>query len=555
MENITFENFQDKVSKTIISKAKKLLTRDLEEVSPNKYLAYIDEGSQSYDVAIEFVNKEIKSLTCDCENNIGMCVHKVTLVNFLKKEKTVKSVAVKRKKSESELLLEQLDENSLRVWTQELFKKNKDIEFLFVNEFTKSEIVYDKKEVKAIIEKAIKSVIKSKKSIDNTELKRIIDVLEVSLKPVLKFAKENISLPETNDLLLSTYAELFDFNNRMFISGIKLIRFIEKLYKEINLHIHAINNEVIWKEIIKENIDTIFYKDQIFNIELEALFHLYDSIDKKERSQFFANTLFDLFTIGINKNAHYIKPIKFFFLKVFSENKLFEKVYMHFAPIRFENDFNLFLIEKLIEIKKYNDAEAIAIYQIEGNYQERYNLGYYKLLTQIYTLLGDEEKMALLQMRLIFYDFSLDAYKSIQIHCEEVEFKKFRTKLLSALKRDFYGNKKAVENYFEILSFEKKYKNMIDNISEYTSYELIYNYKEELFLFDKLPFLLSLANIERNSYYYSRKDKSILEYRNKFVIWIKEKYDRLMIQTVIKNKKQYFHSDFIHELETDLKIV
>jgi hypothetical protein len=555
MENITFENFQDTVSKTIINKAKKLLTRDLEEVSPNKYLAYIDEGSQSYDVGIEFVNKEIKSLTCDCENNIGMCVHKVALVNFLKKEKTVKSVAVKRKKSESELLLEQLDENSLRVWTQELFKKNKDIEFLFVNEFTKSEIVYDQKEVKAIIDKAIKSVIKSKKSIDNTELKRIIDVLEVSLKPVLKFAKENISLPETYDLFVFIYSELYDFNERMYISSIKLIRFIEKLYKEINLHIQSISNETLWRKTIEQITNTTFDKKGVFTLELEAFFNIYDSIDKKERRAFFANIMFDLHTITVNKNIRFIKSISFFMIKVFTENKLFEKVHMHFAPIRFENDFNVFLIEKLIEIKKYNEAEAIAIDQIEGNYHERYNLDYYKLLTQIYTLLGDEKKMALLQMRLIFYDFSLDAYKSIQIHCEESDFKKFRTKLLSALKRDFYGNKKAVANYFEILSFEKKYKNMIDTISEYTSYELIYNYKEELFLFDKLPFLLALTNIEKNSYYSSRKDKTTLEYRNKFLIWIKEKYDQLMIQTVVKNKKQYFHSDFIHELETNLKIV
>ena len=38
--------------------------------------------------------------------------------------------------------------------------------------------------------------------------------------------------------------------------------------------------------------------------------------------------------------------------------------------------------------------------------------------------------------------------------------------------------------------------NMIENISEYTSYEMLFEYKEKLFLFDKLAFLIALTKIE-----------------------------------------------------------
>ena len=44
-------------------------------------------------------------------------------------------------------------------------------------------------------------------------------------------------------------------------------------------------------------------------------------------------------------------------------------------------------------------------------------------------------------------------------HCEEKEFKLFRTKLLTAFKRKFYENSKYVKAYFEIFFHDKKYKN------------------------------------------------------------------------------------------------
>jgi hypothetical protein len=551
MENLTFGNFQDYATKTILAKAKKLLARDIEAISPNKFVAYVDEGNESYDVTIEFEKDSITNLSCDCEKGITFCVHKVTLLNLIKNKKPEKVAALKRKKTDSELILEKIDEDSLRVWVQELFKKNKDFELLFVNEFSKSEIVYDKNEIKIIIDKAIKSVIKNKKTVDATELKRIIDVLDLSLQPVLKYCKENIASPETNELLIYIYSELLEFNIEKYISGIKLVRFIEKIYKEINLFIHNIKDKEQWEVIVQEAIHFIFYKKQTYEMEMDIIYHLYENIDIKEKKQFFSNVIFDLFTVSINKNIRYAKKINAFFIKVFSENDLFEKVYMHFSPIYYENDYNVFLIEKLIEIKKYVLAEQIALEQIERNSKDKYNIGYFKVLNVIYEITKDEKKNALLKMKTIFHDFSLEKYLLIEKYCEEKEFKIFRTKLLSAFKRNFYESTKYIIAYFEIFYHDKKYKNMIDNISELTSYEMIYNYKNELFEFDKTAFLIALTNIEKHSYLTIQRYKSMPEYRDKFLVWIKENYDKTMIISVLKNKKQNHNSVFLSELENN----
>ena len=335
----------------------------------------------------------------------------------------------------------------------------------------------------------------------------------------------------------------------MFLNSIKLVRFIEKRYKEINLYIHSIQNKLHWETIVDENIKYLLLDNSMYGMQMETIFHLYDSIDTKERRSFFGSVLFDIHTIAVNKNTRYIKEIKFFFLKVFSENQLLEKVYVHFTPLRFENDYNLFLIEKLIEIEKYDIAEKYAHEQIEINSNDKYNFGYYNLLKRIYESLKDEKKIALLQMKTIFHDFTLENYLLIEKYCEEKEFKLFRTKLLTAFKRKFYENSKYVKAYFEIFFHDKKYKNMIDNISELTSYQLIYDYKEELFLFDKLAFFIALTKIEKSSYFYFREDKIQSEFRSKFVVWIKDRYDPIMIATVLKSKKNYEITVFLKALQ------
>jgi hypothetical protein len=549
MENLTLKNYQEHATKAIVAKAKKLLARDIESIAPNKFVAYVDDASDSFDVAIEFENEKIKDLTCDCEKGISFCVHKIALLNLIKNNKPEKATVLKRKKSESEILLNDLDELTLRVWVQELFKKNKDFELLFVTEFSKSEIFYDKKEIKIIIDKAIKSVIKNKRSVDATELKRIIEVLDISLKPVLKFCKDAIASPETNDLLLYIYSELLEFNYEKYISGVKLLRFIEKIYKEINLFVHNIKDKEQWESIVEETIHFIFYKKQLYEMEMDVVYHLYDSIDQKERKLYFAKVIFDLFIISVKKQERYVKKINMFFLKVFSENDFFKKVYSDFQPMYYENDYNILLLEKLLEIEKYELAEKMALEQIERNSNDKYNVGYFQVLKTIYEITKDEKKSALLQMKTIFYDFTLEKYISIEKYCEESAFKIFRTKLLTAFKRNFYESPKYVKAYFEIFYHDKKYKQMIENISEKTSYELIYEYKDELFAFDKLSFLIGLTNIERNNYFSTFSDKKMTEYREKFIVWIKEKYDTIMIDNIVKRQRNFHHSALLYELQ------
>lgn len=555
MEKLTFINFQDSVSKTILNKAKKLLARDLEEESPNKFVAYVDEGKESYDVAIEFDNQEIKKISCDCDNGTTLCCHKITLINHIKSDKQTKTSSLKKKQSESDILVHELDAVLLRSWVSDLFKKNKDIELLFISEFTKSELIFSQNEVKTIIEKAIKSVIKNKRTIDATELKRIVEVLEVSFKPIVKFCQDKIALPETNELLLFAYGELLEFNYLMDISSVKLIRFVEKIYKEMNLYIHNNKDNEQWELVVRENIEFLFLRKNRYELELETIFHLYESIESKKRKDFFAKVLFDIVTVSINKGLRYSKLINHFLLKVFSENELFEKLYFHFQPIRYENDYNTFLLEKLLDIQKYDLAEKMAMEQINSNSNEKYNVTYYNLLSKIYAITNDAKKIALLKMKTIFYEYSLDSYLLIEKHCEENEFKKFRTKFLTHLKRNFYGSQVAVKVYFEIFNYNKKYKNMIDNISEYTSYELIYDYREVLYQCDKIQFLKGLTKIESNSYFYFKKQKENTEFREKFLQWIKEKYDRTIINAFIKSETHYYRSELMKELEINLKVV
>jgi hypothetical protein len=549
MEQLTLDNFESKITKTISNKAKKLLVRDLEEISANKLAAYVDEGTDSFDVSITFNKTLITNLTCDCENGASLCVHKNAFLYFLKNRKQTPKNTVRKKQTETDILIEQISHQDLKQWFSELLKKNKDIEFLFVNNFSKKEIIFTKVEAKASIESTIKSVIKNKRTIDGTELKKVIDLLDITLKPFVVYCQKNIEKKESTDLILFINTELIDFHHKMYLSSIKIIRFVERIYKEINLYIHNIKDHEVWQKIIDYRIDSYFNAKSYFDFEMNNMFHLYESMHSKEQKEYFAEKILAIFNKSILKKTNYIATIQGFILKILAENGLFEDIYEHFQAKYYENDYNILLLEKLIEIKKYDVAEDIAKEQIFRNSNDKYNTGYFNILKEIYKQTENSQKNALISMKTIFYNFEMDDYFEIQKHSSPEAFKVFRTKVLGYLKRNFHGNSKFVKAYIDIYFLEKNYQKILENISLYTTYSILFEYRKELYTHHKSAFLVALTLIEGTlSRYANPLDEMEMEYRNKFLKWIDENYSFLEIKATVQVRKRHYDSNFLDAL-------
>lgn len=549
MEKITFKNYKNEVTKTALNKAEKLKVRDFDETDPNYFVAYVDEGADSFDVSVRIIGKdEIGLMNCDCESKSKICIHKVAFLNHLAQGKTTVKVKTlkKRKLTPTEILLEEVDANDLKIWFQELINKNKDIEFLFVNEFSKATVSYDKEQVETIINNSIQSIVKNKKGIDNSELKKILEVLELVLKPVIAYCKDNLVKIETHDLLFVIYDELQKFDDRITLKTVKIVRLIEKIYKDIINNIEVISIESTWKTILDYYIGNLDLKrTHEFNHRLNNAIYFYETIVDEKRKILFSENLTKVFKQYSKSQEEFIR----FALKVFSENKHFINVYQDFSSIMYANEYNLLLIEKLIEINKLSAAEQIAENSILVIYADNMKIPYWEALERIYLLVGNTEKLYYINYKLVFVDFKFERFVKIKEQISPVEFKKFRTKLLTTAKNSSYRNEPAIKLYLDIYKSENNYKQILSNINYRTPYYIVFEHKEELFLTDRKEFLKVISMIE-NSYYSSKTLNE--DYSLKMANWVLEKYDPIYLKSFLEQFSKYTYNSFLKRIQENL---
>uniref|UniRef100_A0AAU6WNG5 SWIM-type domain-containing protein n=1 Tax=Chryseobacterium endophyticum TaxID=1854762 RepID=A0AAU6WNG5_9FLAO len=126
MYNIS--DLQNQFSKQKINKAKKLSIREFEETEKNRFVCFVDDETESYDVSLLINSKsEITGYSCECGSK-DFCLHVLAMGIFMSENKTGKTSSrkgVKKKMSEAERAMEDLNSEELKTWLLEFFKKIK----------------------------------------------------------------------------------------------------------------------------------------------------------------------------------------------------------------------------------------------------------------------------------------------------------------------------------------------------------------------------------------------------------------------------------------------
>jgi hypothetical protein len=162
---LNLKNYTTSLPKELLKLAEKNIVRECDEIEKGRYVAYVDEGEDSYDVSLTILkNGEIKMAECDCKNNKIFCRHKTALLLFItgaKKEK--KPAKVKAKANKSDALLEDTALHELKDWVKNLLLKNPDIELAFVHHFSAKNHLFTAEEIEKLTNDAVKAVVKNKK--------------------------------------------------------------------------------------------------------------------------------------------------------------------------------------------------------------------------------------------------------------------------------------------------------------------------------------------------------------------------------------------------------
>ena len=536
MELLNLKTLSKTISATKLKQSLKIVIRDVDEESKNKFVAYADDKNESYDVSIEIdENDDVLENNCDCEIK-GLCIHRIAFMVYLSNRKDKPKTVRAKKQTPTEILVNGLDSKALKFWVNNLLKKNKDLEFLFTNEFSINVEEFTKQKVKTLIDNSIKSVIKTRKNIETNELKKITDLLDVTLKPVLEYCINDLTDKEKLEIIFSIFDELVAFDNRMYSSSVKVQRCIEKISKQINESISNSNDDVRFQKIADLHFELILNEDisSINSINFNHIQLLYEkNSDNEFRKKYFAQKVKNFVDNLHLKKVRFDVQITYFALEVLFENGLFESSIECFQPVRYENEYNLSLIDKLISLNKIAEAEKMALAQIASNYYVDYNFPYWTRLKNIYKRQNNPNNLVKILIDTVGIEMSFEDFVIIKKHLPDADFKKFKSNLMGRTKNKFSSYNDAPQFYFKMLNEDKNYKKMIDSISEYTDYDVVFEHKEVLFNENKIDFLHKIFTIESGNYYYRNKEYN-LEYRDKLANWVLETYD----EAILKNLKR-----------------
>jgi len=544
---LTFKNYTTVLPKDLMLLAKKNKVRECDEAEKGHFVAYVDEGSESFDVSLTVkAANEITAHTCDCDSNTGFCRHKTALLMHVAAgKKTRAAVKIKKKDSKTEALLEEAGLNELKDWVRGLIEKNKDIELSFIHHFAVKEQLTPA-EVTKITNDAIKAVVGNKKTIDPTQLKKLIGLWTEMHAPVIVHYEGNPT-EERSFLNFHTMLDTFiAFQSRAETTSNRIPKFIEGILQKALESVSNLYSEEAWDKAISYFINHI--PDGINQVRLHYLVHLKNIIDLSSDDR--KIKIIDLLAKQFGKcnpdsminGTLYNK----FIFAITEEHGLFAKYYNLFKPIRFDNEYNQQLIGMLIENNHLAVAKKYCEEQIKSNFREEYSIPYLKSLKEIYIIEKDDENLAKILSVLFPYTFNFDDYLFISDSLAEDERKKWRTKILSRARNASRSvNSPAMAFCFKLANYEKSYKKMIEYINSYTPYTLILEYFEPMFGADKTKLLETIIN-KSDDYgfglYVSAQNDSDC-FSDLFTLSVKHygaDYLRAVIKSAEKNNRYYY---------------
>jgi hypothetical protein len=501
---ITLGNYSSLFSADLQKKAKATKVRECDEVDKNCFVAYVDDGNETYDVTIKIgKGKVVEKHDCDCGGTIPFCKHKIALLQHIeadpKPEKKVKKVA---KLSPTAILLESADTEKLKLWVLELIKKNKDIELSFVHHFSEEKKKYTPEEIWAISLEAVKAVIGRRKNIEAGEVKKIVDVWTTVHSPIIDDYLADVSdksaFVNFNAIIDIVLSQQMGYA----VSSNKFMKYIESLLLKIIEPINKVVYEPSWELAVGHFNKKIFSGDrEIKKLYLTFLTSLL-TISSDERKAKLSFAMLEQFKIYVLGEKYQLVDYNLTMLSIAESNDLFSQYHTFFKPLYFQNDYNIKLIKILIEHDYYELAEQFCKEQINNNSNNKFDYSYFILLKKIYTSTMDDKKLAYVYSVMFNQTYDFNEYNFILEHIQGEENKKKWMKSVrhNALMDAKSNNKKAMNFYFELLNSEKEFKKMLDTLTNFRSYELILKFFEPMYQANKKSFLEAII---MKSYSYS----------------------------------------------------
>ncbi len=535
---------QKGVTKATQSAINKLGLRELEETEPTNFIAFVDDGAETYDVLLKTNTKgDIIEHACDCAKGKTFCIHKTAVVLGLlqikeAKPSTVKALPKSKKKLPFEKILDEALWLDVKNWLHTQLVESKDLQMSFTNKFANKKDTYTKEDVIEITKANVKAVVKNKKKIEQTELKKILKLWAEAHEPIIKSIIDDISNEEILNLLVYLHEITNEYNTYFEINSNKISIYAANILNKCEHAFLQIQNKELFAKAIKK-LATLIFNENYVNLNL-----LYFLINLSKKGEpwvldIIVNEIVNEFDKNlVQKKLTNITVFEEIYMYLLDIKRLEEHILL-FIPIHYENSYNLTVIKKLIEYKHFSVAEKYTKLQITSNYREEYSVPYYELLASIYTQTKQEINLLKTKKILLPYTFNYDDYITVTALINDpVELTQFRTKLVTKARSNL-STKACTEFIFTLLAAEGNYKKMIESITSSTPLYLIEKYFVQMKNADSVFLFNSLSKITENSYYHYDVISPYINFCKLIAELIIKHYPLNIINTYMQTKNNY----------------
>lgn len=489
-----FEKLLAGIPTTQKRRAEKCVVRECDETEKNTFIAYVDEGSETFDVNVTLNGEEVSNSGCDCKQRTKLCQHKLALLLYIAKPPATKSAPVKTKRADPAItLLGTIEPERLRDWFGQLLLNNKDIRLAFELQFAPPATL-TMEEIVERTKSAVKTVVKNKKNVDVNQLKKIIDLWIQIHDPIIKdyynavYSKDAFSRFQA---ALKTCSQEYE---RITTLSNKILIYIGERVNGALEPLRNLVNDEQWQQ----SIDLFFtgMNDATHFLKmcyLGLLKNLLEVVSESRATALLHQMMARYRSILAIHPAYQDEVGSLFIELVISKNK-FEAYRNYFTVIDYAAAYNYRLVESLIAVGDYALAEKICQNEIKFHAKNNERLVYYQWLLKIYEQTGQSKKLFECNQRLFPYSLSFDQYLQVYNNLPgDKERNAWRT---SALRMTEYPlrqlEKQAVVFRLRLFVHESNRQVAINMIADGCLYVAINEVKEEIIESMPREFLIAL---------------------------------------------------------------
>ena len=373
-----------KLASSSVSQKGKILTskiRELEEIEKRKFIAFVDDGPDSFDVSIQLTDdaKGVAAHSCDCGDPNILCPHQYAVLTNIKNgpSKSVSSITIKKlqkkKLSEVEVMIDEVNETELKKWLLSELETNKELEFKFKSAFQTSNSKINSKEFKEKFNEIIKTILGKRRTIDLSVLPRILELFNLLIEKTHVVFKSSLNSKESFSLQIEIGDFHKEINNKLAKSTTRVATNLKKSSEKITSHILLLaeTDQVLYflsfgTFLEKTNKPLLFALQQFSDI-IAALSNKVIVDVLVGFSSYETRTM-----QGENRISAAI-------LDAVIERHLFTVVASFFTIAKYENAYNHKLISLLAQEGKHKTVIEFCDKCIKSNFHEVYNIPYLHL--------------------------------------------------------------------------------------------------------------------------------------------------------------------------------